>query len=165
MSKNSTNTIGWYQAEITARRNRETKTDVTKTWRIVDQVQAPQIVPTTNCYDTKDETEGNLYFFNTTGDVYLTVGFEQVGKDGNTEVVNIPAYYENKVEELFTDGWTCIWEKITPDNTEFLYSSSKSSDCIIKADDWDPKGTDIKCTFKNTLNEEEAETSLIIHLQ
>lgn len=161
LSKDSTNTIGWYQAEITARRNRETKTAVTKTWRIVDQVQAPQIVPIKECYNSKDETEDNLYFFNTTGDVYLAVGFE----DG-TEIIDIPTYYEDKVvEKLFTDGWTCIWEKITPDSTELLHSSDVSSNYTIKADNWDPKGTDIKCTFRNTLNEEKAETSLIIHLQ
>ena len=158
--------IGWYQAEISSKRNRETKKGVTKIWRVVNPVAVPKITHNItelgSLISEITESEDHLFTVeinnatNSYPSVTLAVKFETEG--------DVAAYYGNATfgSSLYSDGYNVNWQKITSDKitpiecTELEYT--------VPSNDW-TLGTRYKCTIVNTLNGKTASGDITFELR
>ena len=174
-AKENSSGTGWYTAEITAKRNRETKSEITKVWRVINEVEAPQIVNATiiseitNPNISKIEMNPDTINNPNEYEVYMTDGAEatlKVGfRSGTSSVTDVATYYgtstPNSTNSLLSDGFIFQWTKISPDNNETIITETGDS-ITIKGY---PKNTLVKCEFTNTLNGMSEKSSLIFNLR
>lgn len=141
-------TPGWYRANITAKRNREAKSEFTKIFRVLNPVEAPQIENRLTAGGTKSNDQENTTIVNTSDPtIELKVG---ILKDG--EIVSVENYYGeigNK-DSLLSDSWTCLWYENVLESgwVERESSSQKSSFVINNAE----STLEYKCVLENTLS-------------
>ena len=144
---------GWYQATITARRNREDKSNDTKIWRVLNPVSVPQIVDENSNHEKYDENE----------DPQGTV----VNESGKTITLRVKVnggqslsgYFgdTNDKKSLLSDGYYCRWSKGSLD-TGFVGLDTEYSDSI-KIDNPQNELVCYQCELVNTLNGETAISS------
>lgn len=169
----TTDGMGWYQAHITARRNRETKEVNTRVWRVVNEPVAPQIVDYTN--RTADDNKNSIlnitadsddpYYYKVEVKAGLPVTLSVGIKDGET-TKSISNYYSStgRIKDLLSDTLVCRWEKIQANKTELLQESSEDAYTLTNGIGKD-ETVIIKCTFINTLAGIQKSTSLSFELE
>jgi hypothetical protein len=107
----STYGAGWYQATITAKRNRETKEDVTKIWRVLNLVTAPTLQDGDSSHAVRNDDQNGTIIDAVGENVTLSVLID--GK-------KLPDYFgtpdPSGKTNLLTDGYHCEWSKLELDN-------------------------------------------------
>lgn len=140
---------GWYKAEVSATRNRETLNGTSRTWRVLKPVTAPVLVTADG---EKDEDAGWYYVDVSTGDTEtLSVGV----LSGNTQIT-LDEFYRNK--PLESDRREFSWYKKLPSeqnwtdlaciDDQYTISNAKPEEFI-----------QYKCVFTNYLGTGDKEMS------
>lgn len=147
---NSEASAGWYKANVSATRNRETLEGTSRTWRVLKPVTIPEVIGTRG---EKDEALGVYRIEQITpgSAVQLTVGIKVInGEEETTQTLE--EYYRTK--PLESDELIYTWTKIVTDEiSEFL--SNEPTYIVNNAQ----PSYDINyvCTVKNRLSTMETE--------
>lgn len=141
---------GWYKANVSATRNRETLKGTSRTWRVLKPVTIPEVVGT---YGEKDEALGVYRIEKITpgSAVPLAVGIKVVNDEKET-TQTLEEYYETK--PLESDELIYTWTKMVADEIpEFL-----SNEPTYIVNNVQPSyDINYVCTVKNRLSNMETE--------
>lgn len=147
---NSEASAGWYKANVSATRNRETLEGTSRTWRVLKPVTIPEVIGTSG---EKDETQGVYRIEKVTpgSAVQLTVGIK-VMNDEEEITQTLEEYYKTK--PLESDELIYTWTKMVADEIpEFL-----SNEPTYIVNNAQPSyNITYVCTVKNKLSNMETE--------
>lgn len=148
---NSEASAGWYKANVSATRNRETLEGTSRTWRVLKPVAIPEVIGT--CGE-KDEALGVYRIEQITpgSAVRLGIGTKAINDEGEEITQTLEEYYETK--PLESDELIYTWTKIVADETsEFL-----SDEPTYIVNNAQPSyNINYVCTVKNRLSNMETE--------
>ena len=150
---NSNAPAGWYKAEVSATRNRETLTGTSRIWRVLKPVTAPTLISLVEGSSVQDDGLVSVDIKPDGAEFSLVVGFDKDIKD-------ITNYYS--VNKFESDDWYCNWYlKALDQEKEELISTAKGSTITLSNIQ---RNTQIKCEFCNILSDEIAKSTLIFEI-
>ena len=150
---NSKASAGWYKANVSATRNRETLEGTSRTWRVLKPVMAPTLISLVN--NSKVQSDGlvSVEIDPDGSEFNLHVGFDK-------DIQDIAGYYDiNKFE---SDTWYCNWYLKELDKEEELISTTEEVSSIALSNI--PRLTQIRCEFCNILSGEIAKSTLTFEI-